>query len=281
MRAATTKAFGIALAFLIGALPARADVVAGLDRLRAGDVAGARAEFSRALEAGDADAAYYLGRLAEAASRGVPDPSAVTLYERGVEGGSARAMARLGLLHREGLVVLQDYARSGELVCAAAEAGIADGLYDCAIARLDGLGVARDRTAGLDLLDRAVAAGHVGAKVLRAQLLLEGPVAERDPRRAAELLQQAAASGNPVGVFALGQAFALGIGVDQDPVKAHAFLNIAAALGHPEGEAARDLVEAQLDAAGLLRAHRHARAWRPLPLDETGTIDRLLDASAR
>ncbi len=235
-----------------------------LSALEVRDYAAASEQFSQAFDAGNADGAFYLGRMLELGMGGTPNlKAAVGLYLAGSAKGSAPSKNRLGVLHIQGKGVLQDYAQGATLVCDAAELGDVNGAYNCAQLTLAGRGVAQDETRAYELFQVAAEQGHFGAMNEYANGLIEGKFVSQDIDRAVQLFQQTASVGNPVGLYSLGQAFAVGLGVDQDLVRAHQYFNLSAALGHPEGAGARDAVEKEMAPEAVLEAQRLAKAWRP------------------
>jgi TPR repeat protein len=239
-------------------------VVQGLEALNAQDFETASQEFSTAFDKGDADGAFYLGRMLELGMGGTPNlKAAVGLYLAGSAKGSGPAKNRLGVLHIQGNGVLQDYEQGAKLICEAAELGDVNGAYNCGSLTLKGRGVEQDEVRAYALFQKAAELGHLGAKNEYANALIEGKYVEQDIEGAVQLFQQTAASGNPVGLYALGQAFAVGLGVDQDLVKAHSYFNIAAALDHPQAAAARTTLEQEMSDQDVILAQQRAKAWRP------------------
>ncbi|MHA3914414.1 tetratricopeptide repeat protein [Halovulum sp. GXIMD14793] len=124
---------------------ASADVTTGVEMLNAGDVSGAATEFAAAYETGDAEGAFYLGRLFELGLGTEQDEMrAANLYSAAAEGGSTKAQVRLGLMYHEGRVLLRDYVEGTRLLCVAADAGDADGQLNCGLAYRAGRGVDAD-----------------------------------------------------------------------------------------------------------------------------------------
>ncbi|MEM6478561.1 MAG: tetratricopeptide repeat protein [Pseudomonadota bacterium] len=264
--ARVAAAFGFAFA----GMAAQADVAAGLEALDAQDFEAAITAFDAAAADGDGEGFFYLGRLIELGVTGQPDlGQAIALYQEAVaaEPPSPQAQNRLGLLYLEGAGVIQDYEEGARLVCAAAEAGDENALFNCALVLIDGQGVEPDAERAIEYAMQASELGNIGAKNLLAQSYITGEGVEPDDVKAVQFFQQTAAAGNPVGLFSLGQAYAMGIGLDRDLIKAHAFFNLAAARNHPEALQARQVVEAQLERDQVTEAQRFARAWRPTPVE--------------
>ncbi|MDD8023529.1 MAG: tetratricopeptide repeat protein [Paracoccaceae bacterium] len=257
-------------AFFVFALPLSAHedgvhVSEGLAALNAQDFEGAVAAFQGAFDGGNADGAFYLGRMLELGIGGGANlTAAVGLYRAASDLGSAAAMNRLGVLHIQGNGVLQDYTEGARLVCASAEKGDANGAFNCGTVLLEGLGVSKDEVKAYDWFGRAAEKGHVAAMNARAAELIEGKYVARDVAAGLALLERSAARGDAAGLFALGQMQAAGIAGDPDLIEAHKNFNLAAALGHSEAAAARAGIEAGMSAEEIALAQERARTWRPI-----------------
>ncbi|PWE34099.1 sel1 repeat family protein [Maritimibacter sp. 55A14] len=239
-------------------------LASGLSALNGQDYGAASEYFADAFKAGQADGAFYLGRMLELGLGSAPDlKAAIALYLAGSAKASAPAKNRLGVLHIQGTGVLQDFEQGAQLICEAAELGDPNGAYNCASLLLEGKGVGQDEAAAYDWFKTASDLGHLGARNEYANALIEGKYVEQDIPGAVQLFQQTAAEGNPVGLYSLGQAFAVGIGVDQSLVKAHSYFNLAAALNHPLAAEARARLEPDMSDEDIRAAQQLAKAWRP------------------
>ncbi len=262
--AGTLRASLAILAVVLVSSTAGADVKQGLSALEKKDYGAAAKQFSTAFEAGEADGAFYLGRMMELGFGGPANlKSAVALYLAGSAKGSPQAKNRLGVLHIEGKGVLQDYQQGAKLVCEAAELKDQNGQFNCGTLLLEGKGVEKNEKLAYDWFSKASDQGHLGAKNQYALALMEGKYVSRDIDKAVQLFQQTAAKGNPLGLFSIAQAFATGLGAEKDVVKAHAYFNIASALGHPQAADARKTVEKSMKQPQIVEAQQLARAWRP------------------
>lgn len=255
-----------------------ADTQEGLLALNEGRNADAIEAFQLAFESGDADAAFYLGRMSELGLGAPADFSSATVfYTAAAEGGSAAGKNRLGLMHLNGQGMIQDYERAYELICGAADAGDANGQFNCANILERGLSGSVDSTRVIEYYRLASEQNHLGAMNLYAFALISGEIVPRDVTKGISLVQKTASMGNPVGLFSLGQAYATGLGIDRDPVRAHAYFNLAAARNHPDAATARAQVEAEMAHDKIIEAQRFARTWRavaptgaPAIEDDTG-----------
>ncbi|WP_425659838.1 tetratricopeptide repeat protein [Roseobacter sp. EG26] len=242
----------------------------GLNALEIQDFSAATAHFSEAFETGDADGAFYLGRMLELGVAGDPNrKAAIGLYKAGSEKGSAPAKNRLGVLHIQGNGVLQDFIKGAQLVCDAASLGDVNGAYNCGLLIREGRGVEKDETAAYAWLAKASELGHTDATNEYALGLIEGRFVEQNLTQAVELLRKTSNGGSPAGLFALAQVHAAGLGVDQDVIQAHAYFNLAAALDHPLAAQARNVLQNQMTASEVARAQERARSWRPVKTKKT------------
>lgn len=236
----------------------------GLAALDAQDFEGAAKAFQGAFDEGDADGAFYLGRMLELGLGGGANlTAAVGLYRAASDLGSAAAMNRLGVLHIQGKGVLQYYAEGARLVCASAEKGDANGAFNCGTVLREGLGLDKDEVRAYEWFGKAAEQGHAAAMNARAVGLIEGKYLPKDISAAMALLDRSAARGDAAGLFALGQMQVAGLAGNPDLIEAHKNFNLAAALGHPEAAAARAGIEAGMSADDIALAQERARAWQP------------------
>lgn len=236
----------------------------GLAALEAQDFKGAAEAFQGAFDEGDADGAFYLGRMLELGIGGQANLQAASgLYRAASELGSAPAMNRLGILHIQGNGVLQDYVEGARLVCAASDLGDSNGQFNCGTVLLEGLGLGKDEAKAYELFGKAADQGHLAATNRRAAGLIEGKFLERDVEAGMSLLTKTASLRDPAGLFGLAQMHLSGAAGKTDLIEAHKNFNLAAALGHPEAAAARASVEAAMSAEDITLAQERAKAWRP------------------
>jgi cell division protein FtsN len=141
---------------LVSAMPAQADVKAGVDAWAAGDFARAVAEWKGPAARGDADALFNLAQ-AYRLGRGVPEDlkQAEALY------ASAAAKGHIKAADNYGLLLFQDGRREQAMpyVTAAAERGDPRAQYLLGIAHFNGDLVPRDYVRAYALLTLANAAG--------------------------------------------------------------------------------------------------------------------------
>ncbi|WP_457814080.1 tetratricopeptide repeat protein [Sinorhizobium meliloti] len=214
----------LSLLLLVSATTARAGVAEGIKTLEGGDIAGAVKEFQEAYEAGDADGAFYIGRLFEMGLGTDKDMRrAAELYAAAVSKKSAKAENRLGLMYLKGELVIQDYARATELICAAAAAGDPNGQFNCGLIYSEGKAVGQDWAKAIDYWQKAAAQHSVAALNYLGLAHREGNGVDADRNRAVSYFRRTAAAGNPMGLYELARAYSEGVGVDADPIMAHAY----------------------------------------------------------
>ena len=153
---------------------------------------------TRAAEAGDAEAQWYLGCLHLQVTR-LPDPfvTAARWFERAAAQEFAPAFDRLADLH------------------------------------LTGLGVAVDDTAAFKLIARGARQGYPAALATLGYLHTQGIGTPVDAHAATRCHAQAAAVGHAPSYFALGLRVAVGAGIAPQRAFAHALLRRAADAEHP------------------------------------------------
>ncbi len=167
---------GAALLTAIWAVPAQADVKAGVDAWSRGDYAVAVREWEGPAQAGDADAMFNLGQ-AYRLGRGVPQDAARAeqLYARAAQAGHLQAADTYGLM------LFQDGRREAALpyVEAAARRGDPRSQYLLGIAHFNGDIVSRDWVRAYALLTMANSAGLPQAAPAVAQMDQHIPLNQR------------------------------------------------------------------------------------------------------
>lgn len=163
-------------------IEAAAPIDAAVAAYQRGELARARAAFTRLSAQGSAIADYNLAVMH--LRREVPSPSdreAVRLMTRAAEAGFVTAMVGLAELHelgRAGLTV--DLARAVQWQRRAAEAGSVDAQVALATAFYLGRGTPRDPALAARWYRVAAQAGDVGAMYLYASMVESGDGVERD-----------------------------------------------------------------------------------------------------
>lgn len=259
------RALSVSATTLMFATLAHADVSDGLVALDAGDIPTAAISFQNAFTTGDADGAFYLGRLFEFGLGTEADLGrAANLYAAGAEAGSVLAMNRLALMYLNGVVLLRDYGEAARLFCASADAGDVTGQLNCGLLYQAGRGVDANPSEAVRYFELAAAQGNVAALNLLGQMLVSGSGVPADPERARTLFTQTALAGNAVGLFELAQ---LSVAED-DLVQAYAYANLATVRGHVAARALRDELESGMSAQDITSGQDLARAWTASRISE-------------
>ena len=249
----------LAGAFALGfgiAGAAFADVAGGLEKLNAGDVASAAAEFATAYDNGEADGAFYLGRLFELGLGTDQDEMrAANLYAAAAEKGSAKAKARLGLMYHEGRVLLRDYAEGTRLLCEAADMGDPDGQLNCGLALQAGRGIAADEAKGLTYIEKAAD----GGSVLALNVLAQHHLGKGETDKAAAYLKDAAERGNALAMFEYARILA--DGANPDLIGAYTYASLSVVRGLPAAGELLDTLEAQMSPEDVTAAQTAAKEW--------------------
>lgn len=244
------------IAFALFSQPVFADVPAGVKLLESGDVSGAAEQFAAGYEAGDAEGAFYLGRLFELGLGTAADPMrAANLYAAAAEGGSARGQLRLGLMYHEGTVLLRDYVEGTRLICKAADAGLADAQLNCGLSYQTGRGAEVDTVRATGYWEQAAAQDNVAALNVLGQTALEAG----DTAAALTRFAAAAEAGNPVGMLAYAKL--LELQESPDLVGAYAWSSLAVVRGLGEAASYRDGLETRMEPSGILAGQTKAREW--------------------
>ncbi len=253
---------------LLAAGAAKATVAAGVAKWRAGDWAGAVADWAGPAARGDPDALFNMGQ-AHNLGRGVPMNRAMAqdYYRRAAEKGHVAAMANLGIS------LWQEGRRAEALVHLrqAAEQGDGRAAFVLGVAIFNGEGAPRNPTLGYAYMLRAREAGvpQAGPQAARMAALMTG-----EQRLRGEAVAAALAAGEPVPGDLIGagrtQAAALPPAPEPPARRAEEAGGPAEAAAEAEGEPpagrpARGLAEAQPEApaaAGAGDAPAPAEGWR-------------------
>jgi uncharacterized protein len=246
------------------------NLAVGLKAVDSGDTKLALERLNIALDGGDGDAGFYLGRLAET-GLGVPvdQPKAFALYKTAATRGSTKALNRLGMLALEGRAVKQDLVNGRRMVCEAASKGDADAAFNCAGVTADGKGGPADLVEAMRLYTVAAEPGtdgrlHIGAHVALGFAHGRGVGTPKDLRKALSYFELAAARGNPIALFEIGQMFEVGQPLAADPMKAHLYTTLAAAKGHSSAAEAVPRLARRLSPTQAEASRLAAMSWRPV-----------------
>jgi TPR repeat protein len=175
----------------------------------------------KAAKQGDASAQYSLGCM----YFGQDATKAVYWYTKAAEQGQASAQSDLGVMYSRGQGVAKDDTKAVYWVTKAAEQGVANAQNNLGVMYNNGEGVAKDYTKAVYWYTKAAEQGKASAQ------------------------------------YNLGLKYANGEGVAKDMVLAYAWLNLAAINSDADAVKMRDMVERNLDPAGINEGQRLASNW--------------------
>ncbi len=192
-----------ALAILVSAGIATADLAKGLAAYKAGDFAAAQREFRESAEAGE-----------------------------------PAAMLSLAFLYMHGEGVSADDREAVHWLALAAEKGLAPAQHSLALAYYEGHGVERNTAVAANYFESAALQGLADAQFNLGVLYARGDGVPRDWRRARFWHEKAAEQGVTDSEIALGTMYANGQGVETDYVEAARWFGKAAASGNAKARRA-------------------------------------------
>jgi uncharacterized protein len=219
--------------------------------------------FNDAYAGGDAEGAFYLGRMVELGVGVQPDfEKARVLYLASADKGSAKALNRLGLMHYRGEKVLQDFTAAFELICKAADKNDSDAAFNCGGLYAEGRGTTKDLPKAVAYFQKAANAGHIGALNSLGFAFRDGLGVAVDLTQSQSFFERASAKGNPVALFELATMYEIGKPVSRDLVKAHLYYNLASARQHPNASEALVRISSVLTSEDLEKAQSSAKSWK-------------------
>lgn len=126
----------------------------------------------KSAEAGDAEAQFSVATamLADAELNLAYSTKAVELLTRAADQGHARAMLRLGMLYRQGVGALQNFAMAAKWIEKAARLGEPQAMLELGRLHREGVGMAKDPVKAYVWLNRAAAARDPQAIRERAEV---------------------------------------------------------------------------------------------------------------
>jgi TPR repeat protein len=188
----------------------------------------------------------------------------------GAERGDPQALLKLGAFYAEGVVVQKNYSKARECYEKAAQAGLAEGIYNVAVcwevgmgseadpARaaeyfrkaadmmlpqalfkmsviLDsGFGVGRDEKASIGYMIKAAAAGHPDAAAIMGVVYMNGLRGQKkNAEEGMKMLKMAASSGRVEAIKNIAVVYKDGIGIKASPADALKWYVIAEKCGYP------------------------------------------------
>ena len=158
------------------------------------------------------------------------------------ESGDVHAQYFLGLLYRDGGLLLPDAEQAVHWLELAAKRNLSAAQYALGKLYLSDNPEVRDIDDGLQWLERAAQNGNTDAAYRLGKKYLTGKSVQKDAARAAEYLRHAADQNHPWANYLLGKLYLTGNGVLKDEEAAWNCFRIADAYGHPY---ARHVLERQ------------------------------------
>ncbi len=284
------------------AVPAWADVDAGVDAWERGDYATAYQEWKPLAEAGDALAQFNLGTwyyhfeqnyeqaakwVRFAAQQGLAqaqhdlgrfyvlgqgvrqnDVEAARWFRLAAEQEHPMAQYNLGASYYSGEGVPQDYGQAVALFRKAATAGIVMAQHNLGAMYLQSLGVQQDyQEAAMWFLlaaEQSVEAAlrNIGASQA-GRLGGKFPIVAGESSPTMENYREGVAYALAAAKSALGYLYAEGAGVRRDDVLAHMWFQLAANQGDPDAADNLDTLAARMTPAQIAEAQKLAREWKP------------------
>ncbi len=265
-RSLRTRKFSIALvgiaAFLSGALPASADVAAGMEAFKNKDYAKAYREWKTAAEAGVAEAQFDLGVL-YAQGRGVSrDLTAATKwYRKAADQGNAAAEFALGQMYSLGWGVPRDEADALRWIQMANDPDSDGPPTDWAL--IEGYGVPRDQKQAAYWYELAANKGHAEAQYNLGRLYATGEGVHQDQEQALRWIRASASQGYPPAQARFGTRYATGSGITQDHRLAYFWLTVAYLRGEKNIEKLRKEEATKLSPEVVASTEQQAQNWKP------------------
>ena len=161
---------------------------------------------------------------------------AVEDLERLAEYGDVHAQYFLGLLYRDGGLLLPDAEQAAHWLELAAKRNLPAAQYALGKLYLSDDPEVHDVDDGLRWLKRAARNGNTDATYRLGKEYLTGKSAQKDAVKAAEYLRYAADQNHPWASYLLGKLYLTGNGVPKDEEKAWNCFRMADAYGHPNAQ---------------------------------------------
>lgn len=186
-------------------------------------------EGARQMLPGDAQVAYWLGRVYDKAG----DSRTVETLRFAADHGYGMAYNHLGILLRDGDYVDQNIPAAEDMFRQGAALGEYVSQYNLA-RLLVNHGETSDHAEALENLELAAMADYVNAQLLAARWYRNGTATPPDPRSAIDFFQMALENGSGEASYELAEIYRDGEGVSPDPTAYLKYLKLAADLGHDE-----------------------------------------------
>ena len=161
---------------------------------------------------------------------------AVEDLERLAEYGDVHAQYFLGLLYRDGGLLLPDTEQAAHWLELAAKRDLPAAQYALGKLYLSDDPEVHDTSGGIQWLERAARNGNTDAAYRLGKEYLTGKFVQKDAARAAEHLRRAADRNHPWASYLLGKLYLTGNGVPKDRDAARNCFRLADAYGHPNAQ---------------------------------------------
>jgi TPR repeat protein len=239
----------------------------GKDAFEAGKYTAAMEAFSAGFRQGDPTAGYYLARMFALGLGVAQDPvAAMRLYMQAAEGGDAKALNRVALMHMRGESgVVQDYGLAADNFRRAAAQGDRNALYNLGKLFADGKGTPKNPGRAIDYYKQAAEQDHILALNTLGALYRLGAKSAADRALARAYFARSAAFGNAVGLFETARMILEEGSEAKDRIAAHMHLNLATARAHPNAPAALQALTVAMSPEEVMAAQEQARAFEALP----------------
>ena len=152
------------------------------------------------------------------------------------QAGDAHAQYLMGLLYRDGGLVIPDTERARYWMEQAASQNVPAAQYSLGKLLLSDDALVHDPDQGIRWLKEAAQNGNDYAAYVLSKEYLSGRYVFKNAEKAADYLHQAAQGDNPWAQYLLGKLYLMGDGVEQDEEAAYQWFQAAAEQGHVYAE---------------------------------------------
>lgn len=185
-------------------------------------------------------------------------------YEKAADAGMAEGVYNVGICWEVGMGSAADSARAAEYFRRAADMQLPQALFKMSVILDSGTGVERDEQASIGYMARAAASGHPDAASIMGLVYLNGLRGQKkNAEEGMKMLKVAASAGNSEAMKNLAVVYKDGIGIKASPQEALKWYVIAEKCGYP-AEALSAITEdlrKKLSAEQQKRAETDADAW--------------------
>ena len=170
------------------------------------------------------------------------------------ERGSGHAQYLVGLLYRDGPLLIPDSRKAKQWLIRSAEQGLPEAQYALGKLLLSDDWEVREADEGIRWLKQAARNGNHFAAYRLGKEYLKGGAVTKNLEMAAQFLRQAAERDNPFAQYLLGKLHLTGEGVPQDMERARHWFHLAESSGHTYAGFAQRQMDRQVPPVALLSA---------------------------